>query len=76
MRRKLYCLAIISILLLGSVTLASGKKSKNPEEFRELPKVNIDISSIISDLGYTEENITDVPDELITKIIKSRHVYP
>ncbi len=78
MKQKICCLALISALLISiTVPLIGSAKSNNiskPANSMKGFKVHVDASEVLRELGYTEENMSNVSRKLLIQIIRSYNV--
>ncbi len=82
MKRKICCL-MLALMLFVSMALVlvsakqqnvTGAELKESAKDRKIGKIHVDTSAVLKELGYTEENISNVPDKLQVQIARSYRV--
>jgi len=67
------CLTLVSILLISSaVTLVQGQIGNNTTQ--KIGTIHVDASAVLKELGYTDKNMSAVPEKLMLQILRSYNV--
>ncbi|NLE05538.1 MAG: hypothetical protein GX638_12160 [Crenarchaeota archaeon] len=70
--------SIVAVFVVSAEPIANTKSvvSAEPNSSRGLGKGHVDISGVLKELGYADEDMSDIPSKLLVQIIRSYNVTP